>query len=276
MSGTLKPLIAGPARHVVRWLREPDYRTATTLETRYSRTPRYTPITVRAGRWSLEVPDAASFLASWREIVVDGRYDFPWEGPPPRILDLGANVGLSALQFRARHPGASILAVEADPDVFRYLERNLIANGASDVERRNAAAWHRGGRLAFRAEGADAGRIATNGEAPGRGRLVEVEALDLPALFSGRAFDVIKMDIEGAEIEVLPACAEGIRAARYVAVEYHSPAGAPQGLAGVMRVLESNGFRVHVQSVNPSPRPFLGVREEAGFDLQLNLFAWKA
>lgn len=271
MSGLLKPFAAGPARHLARLLREPDYREQAWLESTLGRHPRHTPCRARVRGWSLEVPDAASFLASHREIFVERQYAFPWTGAPPRILDLGANIGLSVLFFRAAQPEAPIVAVEADPAIFGCLERNLAANQITGVERMNRAAWTGPGHVRFRSDGADGGRV-TPGAAAGA---VEVEALDLPALLASHSFDVIKMDIEGAEAQVLPACREGLARARFVTVEYHSTAGEPQALAEILAVLKDAGFRVHVHEAMTSPTPFLGVEPRAGFDLQLNLSAWK-
>jgi len=229
--------------------------------------------------WSLEVPDAASFLASHREIFVERQYAFLWSGAPPRILDLGANIGLSVLFFRACHPQASIMAVEADPAIFRHLERNLSVNAIGGVELMNCAAWITGGRVRFLPDGADGGRAVAGNSvtvAPDTpGGTIEVEALDLPALLASRTFDVIKMDIEGAEAQVLPSCREGLARARYVAVEYHSTADEPQALAEILGVLGDAGFRVHIHDAITCPTPMLGVAPHAGFDLQLNLSAWK-
>lgn len=272
MSGLFKPLVAGPARHLARLLREPDYRALARLESALGGRPRHTPCRARVRGWSLEIPDAASFLASWREIFVERQLAFPWSGPPPRILDLGANVGLSVMFFRAAHPQAPITAVEADPAIFRTLEKNLGANGISGVELLNRAAWTSAGRIPFRPEGADGGRIVPPGGTTGT---IEVETLDVPALLDARPFDVIKMDIEGAEAVVLPACRAGLARARFVAVEYHSSVGEPQSLAEILAVLKGCGFRVHVREAITSPAPFVSVRAHAGFDLQLNLFAWK-
>jgi len=277
VSGLFKPFLAGPARHLARLLGEPDYRALAVLEAGLGRRPRYAPGRARLHGWMLEFPDAASFLASYREIFVQRQYAFPWPAPgaPPRILDLGANIGLSALFFKTCHPQAEILAVEADPAIFRYLERNLRANAVTGVELLNRAAWSGAGRVAFHPEGADAGRaVAPGGE--GASGTIEVEALDLPALLSRRAFDFIKMDIEGAESTVVPACREGLARARFVAVEYHSTVGKPQALAGIVAALEECGFRAHVHSVITSPAPFVELRTHTGFDMQLNLFAWKA
>jgi FkbM family methyltransferase len=272
VSGLLRPFAAGPARHLVRLLREPDYREQAWLQSTLGRRPRRTPCRATVRGWTLEVPDAASFLASHQEIFVDRQYAFPWSGAPPRILDLGANIGLSVLFFRASHPQAAITAVEADPAIFRRLERNLSANAIGGVELMNRAAWTGAGRIRFHPDGADGGRAVAGGPA---GDTIEVETLDLPALLASRPFDVVKMDVEGAEAVVIPACREGLTRARYLAIEYHSTAGEPQALAEILAVLRDAGFRVHVHEAVTSPTPFLGVTPHAGFDLQLNLSAWK-
>jgi FkbM family methyltransferase len=271
VSGLFKPLVAGPARHLVRLLREPDYRTLAWLESTLGRRPRRTPCRARVRGWALEVPDVASFLASYREIFVEREYAFPWSGAAPRILDLGANIGLSVLFFRAAHPLAPIVAVEADPAIFGTLRRNLSANAIGGVELMNRAAWTGPGPVRFRPDGADGGR-AVEGAAPGT---IEVETLDVPALLASHSFDVVKMDIEGAESAVLPACREGLARARFVAVEYHSTAGAPQGLAEILRTLRDAGFRVHLHEAVAGRAPFQGGTPHAGFDLQLNVSAWK-
>ena len=159
---------------------------------------------------------------------------------------------------------------EADPAIFRCLERNLSANAIGGVELMNRAAWTGAGRVRFLPDGADGGRAVA-----GAAGDIEVEALDLPALLASRTFDVIKMDIEGAEAQVLPACREGLARARFVALEYHSPIGEPQALAEILGVLGDAGFRVHIHDAITSPTPMLGVAPHAGFDLQLNLSAWK-
>jgi len=271
MSGLFKPMVSGPARHVQRLAADPEYRTLARLESALGRLPRATPCRARVHGWNLEIPDAASFLSSYREIFVDRRHAFPWPGPaPPRILDLGANIGLSVLFFKHLHPRARILALEADPGMFRILERNLRGNGFDDVERIARAAWNADTRLPFAPDGADGGRVALSGPAP-----LEVAAVDLGALLRGRDFDFVKVDVEGAEDVVLPACRETLQRARYLAVEYHSIPGRRQSLADLLRLMEECGFRVHVHSVISSPTPFVEVRPHAGFDLQLHLFGWK-
>jgi FkbM family methyltransferase len=285
VSGLLKPLLAGPARHVLRLASDPEYRTLAILESRLGRRARRAPCQVRVHGWRLEVPDAASFLSTWRDIFVERLYEFPWqESRPPRILDLGANIGLSVLYFAGRYPGARVVALEPDPDIFRVLERNVAASGFTGVELVPRAAWTEAARLAFWPDGADGGRLQPDpgdggGPASGGPRVarspVEVEAVSLPELLARERFDVVKMDIEGAEEAVVPACRGVLGGIRFAAIEYHSTAGRPQALAAVLEALQANGFRIHAREAVANPSPFQGPRAQDGFDLQLHVLAWK-
>lgn len=248
-------------------------RESARLRLKLGRRPRYVPGVTGLAGYTVRYPDAASLLSSHREIFGREIYAFDWPGGAPAILDLGANVGLSVLYFKRRFPGARITAFEADPGVFEYLAKNLSANRIEGVELVQAAAWNADGTLAFAADGADAGRLAPYGAAGSRG--VEVPTVDMGRFLAGRRYDMIKIDIEGAEARVLPAMAPYLGSTRFLFVEYHSAAGHPQRLGEICTLLTGAGFRLHVQPVMPSPQPFLERREQYGYDMQLNLFAWR-
>jgi FkbM family methyltransferase len=219
----------------------------------------------------LAIPDAASFLSAYKEIFVEGIYRFSAEGATPKILDLGANIGLSVLFFKRMHPGARIIALEADPEIFRYLRQNVVGNGYSDVALVNKAAWDEDTMLRFAADGADGGRVAAGADPD----IVEVEAVDIREYLKGESFDLIKMDIEGAEECVLPACADYLDGVRHLFVEYHSRADREQCLDRLLAILKEKGYRVHVHSVFCSASPFIEIAMNTGFDLQLNIFGYR-
>jgi FkbM family methyltransferase len=132
------------------------------------------------------------------------------------IIDAGADVGYSALDFAERFPDAVVIAVEPDPEAFAKLVANCI--GEPRIQPVHAAVWsHEAGvsLLASAAPGAWASRVAGCGATPSR-TLAGLLAL-VP---DGRSL-IIKLDIEGAEREVCAASGEELRQAPCLMVEPH-------------------------------------------------------
>jgi len=269
--GLLLPFVVEPVKHAKRLATDRNYRAYSFLATRMAGTPRYTRRTVRVQGREIAVPDVASFLSTYRELFVEQMYRFEFPGPAPRILDLGANIGLSVLYFKELFPEARITAYEAEPAIFAYLEQNVRAQGLSGVKLVQGAVWHEDGELSFHAEGSDGGRIASDGK-PGN---VSVPAFDIRGILAAEAFDVLKMDIEGAEASVMEACRGLLDGFRYVFVEFHSAPGSPQRLHAILDVLSQAGFRYYLEGVHNIPSPFYHLPVYGGFDLQLNIFAWR-
>ena len=266
----LRAMMGPPARYFRRFVSDRNYRKFEVFHGRYRGFPRFQEVQIFLDGYDLLIPDMLSFLHSWKEIFVEEIYacSLPEN---PRILDLGANIGLSILFHKRHFPNAQIVAFEADPVIFAYLKRNLAVNNADrEVTLINKAIWDKDEILTFWSEGADGGRIET-GSADGQ--VKQIEAVDVASALAGQEFDFIKMDIEGAEARVLPRCNEFLKHARAVFVEYHSRPDFPQHLAKVCQLLGDAGFRVYVTPVYCNPKPFDRVVVTNGYDLQLNLFA---
>jgi len=269
MGGFLRPLLGPPARHLLRLARDRHYRAWRNLELRMGRVPRHTPRSVRTLGLDLTVPDAPSFLDAFREIFVDRSLAFPSWAQPPRILDLGANLGLSVLYFLREHPDARITALEPDPDLFDVLERNVRSNGGKAVSLRRQAVWSDSRTLRFLPDGADGGRILAGGASPGA---IEVEAVDAAALFDEGPYDVIKMDIEGAERVVLPALKDRLGSVRYLFMEVHAERGERAALASLIAPIEAAGLEVQIQTVRCPAHPFLDPPSSDPFSLILHVY----
>jgi len=99
--------------------------------------------------------------------------------------------------------------------------------------------------------------------------------VNIVEVLENQKFDFIKMDIEGAESVVLPACKNYLSDVTYLFVEYHSVINQKQSLSMILNIMSEAGFRVHVHSVMYSNSPFVRRKENSGFDLQLNIFGWK-
>jgi hypothetical protein len=101
------------------------------------------------------------------EIFSDGTYAFASRTACPRIIDCGANIGLSVIFFKALHPGADIVAVEPDPVTFARLKDTMDRNGLHDVRLVNAAVAEAEKTMTlYRGEG-DAGSIVSSWIRPG-------------------------------------------------------------------------------------------------------------
>jgi FkbM family methyltransferase len=130
--------------------------------------------------------------------------------PGTVALDVGANVGGYALLLgQWVRPGGRVYAFEPAPDAFDGLARHVRLNELDDVVvpvRAAAAATTGTGRLA--ADGiSGANRLA------GEGDTVPTVTLDDFCAREGIRPTVIKIDVEGAELEVLRGARETIRAA---------------------------------------------------------------
>lgn len=268
------------ARRAYRWLAESGYRTAhqrrRMLErelARLSDIPRRTAATTSLLGRPLTLVDAASFLAQYRTIIHEEQYRFVATSPSPIIVDCGAGIGLSTIYWKSLHPHSRVTAFEPDPNAFAALVRNVESFGLSGVTVLDCAVWVTDGVMSFWTEGADAGRLL-----PRPMDLVPqttVRTVRLREYLKGQV-DLLKLDIEGAEVEVLRDCEDLLPSVQNLIVEYHSFSGVPQRLDEVFRILTGAGFRLHVTPEFTSSQPLVDRKDHLGMDLQLNIFGFRS
>ena len=229
--------------------------------------PRFTPCTFTYRGFTLRVTDMLSVAWQIQEFFVQERLKFTARNPDPVIIDCGSNVGVSVLYQRMHHSRARIMCFEPDPAVFACLEENLRMNGVTNVECRPEAVWVHGEGVEFASEGADGGSITV-----GAGKLVPSVRLKT-VLERFPEVDLLKIDIEGAETDVLLDAGDLLKRVRFLYVEYHSFQGAPQRLHQLLGVLSSQGFRYYINRIGVfHKRPFVGP-ESGIMDMQLDIHA---
>ena len=186
-------------------------------------------------------------------------------------MDVGANIGLSVLFFKSIYPNSKIIALEPDPSIFKMYKENIKDNGYANVLLIQKAAWTNDERISFQQEGSDAGRISTF--------IIDdsviVETVRLKTLIEKYRPDFLKMDIEGAEAEVLLDCKNSLNSIQWLFVEYHSRINSMQKLDELLEILIHSGFRIHLSPAFSSSAPFLALKTQYGFDMQINIFAWR-
>jgi FkbM family methyltransferase len=177
-------------------------------------------------------------------IVVRRWNDFTTNNPKPKILDCGANIGISVLHYKRLFPEARIIAFEPDPEICQVLRRNLRVNNAEDVQVVETALWDTDGEMSFDPDGADGGRLGGNGKG-GVSYRVKTERL---VRYLNEPVDLLKLDIEGAEGHVIRDCGSYLRNVDNIVLEYHVIANKEQDLGNLLLMLTANGFRYYINS----------------------------
>ena len=240
--------------------------------------PRYTPCETTLLDRPTRIVDAASFLSAYRAIFENEIYAFEPANDRPTIIDGGANVGLATLYWKNKWPKADITAFEPDPQVFEVLEWNCEQHGHTDVNLIQRGLWSEDTTLQFQPDGADAGHLKED-PSPMTGEKAQDDAVSVPVVrlrpYLGQSIDLLKLDIEGAETEVLLDCEGALDAVEHLFVEYHSYIDQEQQIDEVLRVLRRAGFRIHIQPELVADKPFTQRLDSYGMDHRLNIFAYR-
>ena len=131
--------------------------------------------------------------------------------PGGTVLDVGANIGLSALEFsRTVGPDGRVIAFEPHPDTAARLRANLDRNNAANVEIVQSAVGAAAGTITFN-ESSDA-TLSSASVIP-RNLVcsfdVPLTLIDLAWAEAGKPLvSVLKIDVEGGELQVLQGARE--------------------------------------------------------------------
>lgn len=215
--------------------------------------------------------DACTLLAGYEEIFEKEIYQFRAETEHPYIIDCGANIGLSLIYFKMLFPGATVVAFEPDPSIYQVCKHNIESFHLTDVRLCQKAIWKNNGGTLFQVEGGFSGRIPKPND---HTHLISVETQRLRELLEQRV-DFLKIDIEGAEYDVIKDCAQSLEQVRHIFVEYHSHVSEKQRLHEILSILAASGFRYHIHEAYTSQRPYVDRPLMLDMDLQLNIFGFR-
>ncbi|HVY60715.1 MAG TPA: FkbM family methyltransferase, partial [Planctomycetota bacterium] len=183
-------------------------------------------------------------------------------GPGAVVVDAGAHLGqYSVLGAAAVGPGGAVHAFEPDPVTFGRLRENLALNGATGVRCNNVALAREPGRATLYLADIDvsAGNsLARTRHYGGTETTVEVTTLDAYAAAADlRRLDLLKADVEGAELPLLEGGARTIERFRPRLILELSVHGAAFGYAAADLVARLEGWGYHVFRIGPLPlRPY--------------------
>lgn len=156
----------------------------------------------------------------FKQIFIAEEYKFISPIAPEYIIDAGANIGLSAIYFSKMFPKAKIIAVEVESENYSLLVENV--RGYAEIETINAGIWPNTVKL----EVIDTGkgptgfmvREATDGAVD---VFDAISITELMKRYSMPHIDLLKIDIEGAEKELLEQNTDWISKTKLIIIELH-------------------------------------------------------
>jgi len=166
------------------------------------------PVAVRVG--DSDIYDFEHSLGRWREPLDLGF-------TPSVIVDAGANVGYSVLRFFLEYPQSRIIAIEPDSANLAQLSKNC--EGLSNLAVEPHALWTHQARLRITnpEEGSNAFQVGEDS----KGSITSLSISNILERHSLEAIDLLKIDIEGSEVEIFSDCKEWLPKVRALLVETH-------------------------------------------------------
>jgi FkbM family methyltransferase len=186
----------------------------------------------------------------FREVFSRQPYFFKSDKEAPVIFDCGANIGMASLYFKWLYPKSRIQSFEPDPHTYALLQKNIQRNQL-DVETHNCALWNQDTEIDFFTDRTNPGGLLMSTDASrARGEPIKVPARRLSG-FIHDTVDFLKLDVEGAEHQVLSDLAQTGKLAkiRQMVIEYHHRIGQQKScLAQFLGELERGGFEYQIDA----------------------------
>lgn len=167
------------------------------------------------------------------------------------FVDVGANIGSYSLKIANdyKKKGVEVVAIEAHPENFKALDRNIRCNDLTNVNIINKAVSDHTGIVNMYERSLDGSRAGSdvyslfdtymhpsNTFLP-NGKTLQIECDTLDNILAGYKVDVMKIDIEGAEVLALKGATNTLKNLRKIIVEIHG-----DNFDKVNEILERSNF----------------------------------
>lgn len=175
----------------------------------------------------------------------------------PVILDLGSNIGCTILDFKKEYPTSRVIGCEMDWDNYNLAVKNC--SRCTNVEIINNALWYEDGTVNYYKGNNSYSNpdsysitrnvVTSNSKSVSLVSVGSVSVNSLVKIFSIEKIDYVKMDIEGAELEVIQNNNEWLRLVKQIKIEYHR---GEKDAEKINEILISNGFTSFKADDHPS------------------------
>jgi FkbM family methyltransferase len=208
------------------------------------------PVAVNLAGTELMVRPGTADLVALHDTFCGAYHRSPWALSRPLIVDLGANIGLTMVDYALTYPEARVYGVELDSANADLARRNTAKFG-SRCRVVTGGVSSRSGPIRYSAPVGDSVSFSLGGtpDREGRGLTLD-EALEELGV-ADEVIDLMKIDVEGAEAQVLPTGGHWAERTMHLLVEVH----APWTVDDCVEALQKLGF-----SAEPDLRHWAAVR----------------
>lgn len=218
---------------------------------------------IQFGQLTIQYDHLPALQTELKTIFEQKIYDFRTDKSSPLVIDGGAHLGLFSLYVKRKYPAARILAFEPDDRAFAHLQANLAVNRVEGVQSIQSGLYNQNTTLRFAGDGADGGAIQSDGA-----QSIRVVKL---SEYIKEEVDFLKLNIEGAELEVLEEIEPKLPMIRELCLEYHGFPNIGQRLHRILDLLDRNGFRYLIHDfdhqTNPATKPPFSIDAKTRFFL---------
>lgn len=140
---------------------------------------------------------------------------------PKRFLDIGAHTGDFTENLTRLAPNCEVIMVEANPNCEPYLQKSKFGYDMVALSNKQGKAELFVEKANAIGTGASLYKENTDWYADGKFEKVEVEldTLDNRSYFGYEVIDLVKMDVQGAELDILEGGRKTITRSKYVLIE---------------------------------------------------------
>jgi hypothetical protein len=189
------------------------------------------------------------FLCNYKDIFLLGSYRFKTKSKKPFIVDCGSHIGISVFYFKKLYPNSQILSFEANPLVFKILQKNIKQNNIGDIKMINAVVGEADGSTNFYVANSNVKHSLGDSAVKNfwynsKNYTTMTVASKRLSSYITKHVDLLNLDIEGSEGVVLKEIEDKLFLINEIYLEYHGNSGNKKNkLNDILALLKRNKFQ---------------------------------
>lgn len=195
--------------------------------------------------------DPSSLDYLYEEIFLKGEYIFKSSRNEPVIFDCGSNIGMGILFFKIIYPNAKVIGFEANPEVFEILKKNISNLNMKDIQVHHLALYDQDTEITFYTGNRTESLLGSINSKRGGNKGVLIKAKKLSEFLKAQSeIDLIKIDVEGAEWEIINDLIESgcLRKSYQYLIEFHfNPPDFEGKLSKFLEYFEAQGYIYNIR-----------------------------